>query len=144
MNINQDEIELFVDSLDIDTIEHSGIKGQKWGVRNYQNADGTLTEAGKERYRKVTDKSGSTTYSSRYHGIPDDVLRQRIQRVQLERQLSDLTGETKYEDSSIDKQKKARETFQTVSSGIAVLTAILGAYGAAKLNLFGNKNGGNK
>lgn len=140
MDINQDEIELFVDSLDLDTIEHSGIKGQKWGVRNYQNADGTLTEAGKERYRKVTDKSGSTTYSTRYHGIPDDVLRQRIQRVQLERQLSDLSGETKYEDSSSDKQRKTRETFQTVGAGIGVLTALLTLYGTWKAK---DKNGGN-
>ena len=140
MDINQDEIELFVDSLDLDTIEHSGIKGQKWGVRNYQNADGTLTEAGKERYRKVTDKSGATSYSTRYHGIPDEVLIQRIQRVQLERQLSDLSGETKYEDSNIDKQRKARETFQTISGGIAVLSALLSFCGAWKAKK--QQNGG--
>lgn len=29
---------------------HHGIKGQKWGVRRYQNDDGTLTAAGRERY----------------------------------------------------------------------------------------------
>lgn len=29
---------------------HFGIKGQKWGIRRYENADGTLTEAGKKRY----------------------------------------------------------------------------------------------
>lgn len=29
---------------------HFGILGQKWGVRRFQNEDGTLTEAGKERY----------------------------------------------------------------------------------------------
>lgn len=29
---------------------HYGVKGMKWGIRNYQNADGTLTEAGKKRY----------------------------------------------------------------------------------------------
>lgn len=29
---------------------HHGIKGQKWGIRRYQNPDGTLTEAGKKRY----------------------------------------------------------------------------------------------
>lgn len=31
-------------------IEHHGIKGQKWGVRRYQNPDGSLTEEGKQRY----------------------------------------------------------------------------------------------
>lgn len=31
---------------------HFGIKGQKWGIRRYENPDGTLTEAGKKRYSK--------------------------------------------------------------------------------------------
>lgn len=29
---------------------HHGIKGQKWGIRRYQNPDGSLTEAGRKRY----------------------------------------------------------------------------------------------
>jgi len=31
-------------------LAHHGIKGQKWGVRRFQNEDGSLTPAGKERY----------------------------------------------------------------------------------------------
>lgn len=31
-----------------DSLEHFGIKGQKWGVRRFENPDGSLTEAGKE------------------------------------------------------------------------------------------------
>lgn len=29
---------------------HSGVKGMKWGIRRYQNADGTLMEEGRARY----------------------------------------------------------------------------------------------
>lgn len=32
---------------------HHGVKGQKWGVRRYQNTDGSLTKAGKDRYRQM-------------------------------------------------------------------------------------------
>ena len=31
-------------------LTHHGIKGQRWGIRRYQNPDGTLTKEGKERY----------------------------------------------------------------------------------------------
>lgn len=33
-------------------VKHSGVKGMKWGVRRYQNKDGSLTEAGKNRYER--------------------------------------------------------------------------------------------
>ena len=38
-------------------IWHWGIKGMKWGVRRYQNADGSLTDAGKRRY--AADKAAN-------------------------------------------------------------------------------------
>ena len=35
---------------------HYGIKGQKWGIRRFQNEDGSLTEEGKKRYEKIEDQ----------------------------------------------------------------------------------------
>lgn len=43
----------YEDSLEL---EHFGVKGMKWGVRRYQNADGTLTAAGKEKLKNYKFK----------------------------------------------------------------------------------------
>ena len=40
-----------------DSLQHFGIKGQKWGVRRFENEDGTLTEAGKARYYSLGDRA---------------------------------------------------------------------------------------
>ena len=39
-----------MDYLEIRELYHHGVKGQRWGVRRYQNPDGTLTAEGKARY----------------------------------------------------------------------------------------------
>ena len=50
-------------------LAHHGIKGQKWGVRRYQNPDGSLTEAGRKKYMEkyVTDydDDGNEIYAYR-------------------------------------------------------------------------------
>lgn len=128
-------------------LEHHGILGQKWGVRRYQNADGSYTESGKKKYisdktagikkdidsfkghengiqakngktvlskedvagiikgleqqkkkqeQKLSDKWDSKTASYKTKESPtknmsDAELRQKINRIQMERQYSQLS-----------------------------------------------------
>lgn len=39
-----------------DELQHYGIRGQRWGVRRYQNSDGSLTAAGRKRYNQEMEK----------------------------------------------------------------------------------------
>ena len=43
------------------TLAHHGIKGQKWGIRRFQNEDGSLTSEGKKRYGTNSDNINKNT-----------------------------------------------------------------------------------
>lgn len=46
-------------------LEHHGILGMKWGIRRFQNPDGSLTPAGEERYKKYKNLSVDSAYWSK-------------------------------------------------------------------------------
>lgn len=98
---------------------HWGIKGMKWGVRRFQNPDGSLTPAGKKRYGaedgegeekpnyapKAPKKSASD--------YTDDELRTQINRMQMEKQYRDLAGQTNVREDDPNKELKLqRERLQ--------------------------------
>ena len=45
-----------MDNYDYEYLMHYGIKGMKWGVRRFQNKDGSLTPAGKKKISKMYKK----------------------------------------------------------------------------------------
>jgi hypothetical protein len=71
-----------------DNIVHSGIKGMKWGVRRYQNKDGSLTPAGKKRYDRDTSEL-SDKKKAKYKADPDKWVKEDLEGA---RRLSDETS----------------------------------------------------
>ena len=59
---------------------HHGIKGQKWGIRRYQNPDGSLTDAGKRRYGGYNINTMTAAGYTRYKNDRYKDMRQRIKK----------------------------------------------------------------
>ena len=75
---------------------HHGIKGMKWGVRRYQNKDGSLTKAGQKRRAKQESKAIKESRRKDVKNrrkLSDAELKKKIDRLQTEKKLKDLTNE---------------------------------------------------
>lgn len=69
-----------------ETLYHHGVKGMKWGVRRYQNKDGTLTAAGKKK-KFVKNKTSSKKSPKK---MTAEELKDRIERLELEKKYKDV------------------------------------------------------
>lgn len=89
----------------MDELRHHGIKGQKWGVRRFQNEDGSYTSEGR---RRAQQKSSTDSMS-------DDDLTKAVRRLSLEKQYENLTKESD-PPSKLESTKKAVDaTFELVN-----------------------------
>ena len=91
-----------------DFLCHYGIKGQKWGIRRYQNEDGTLTQLGKEHYAigKVEKKAAKDfdegAKSGKYTNDPE--IKELFIMEQVDN-FQNKTDATKIGKKGIDRQK---------------------------------------
>lgn len=70
---------------------HWGVKGMKWGVRRYQNKDGSLTPAGRKRYAEPHEDYKRAHDKKSVKQMSDKELRDRNNRLQMERQYEQFT-----------------------------------------------------
>ena len=73
---------------------HHGTKGMRWGIRRYQNKDGSLTPAGRERYGDGPDgisDDHARARSKPISSMTDKELNDAVIRLQREKMYADLS-----------------------------------------------------
>ena len=105
---------------------HHGIRGQKWGVRRYENPDGTLTEAGKRRYAENYDSKQRRRDLAVYgcRGV------KRINKRMLEGES--ISGARSYEASRIASARRSARTAGQIGATAGSIGGAIGGYFASK------------
>lgn len=117
--IRHSDMSSSVDIIDVsdDYLEHHGVLGMKWGVRRYQNADGSLTDEGRKHYGS---SSKYTTDSSSKFDKKRAIAKYGHESWQMQRQAKKALKKgdeklakeyNKLQKESRDKQKELRSQF---------------------------------
>lgn len=96
---------------------HFGVKGQKWGVRRYQNPDGTLTEAGKAHYS--VDAGGNKKLEKKFN--------KESKKLEKWTERTDQLGQAK---KALEYDKKAKNARRIGNAALAVALPAAGAAAA--------------
>ena len=106
-----------------DYLEHHGILGMKWGIRRYQNKDGSLTNAGKKRVQKLRNEYNEITGKKliRTKSKDETPKEEKIKEVDLDkkpiRKMTDEELNTRINRLSTEKRAKDLEAEMRTSNG---------------------------
>lgn len=89
-----------------DELYHFGVKGMKWGVRRYQNEDGSLTSLGKKRDKMLSDRKTAKKHSTTSNMVKAEYSRREFEdaktRLKLENQKKKSKRQQDLEKKYID------------------------------------------
>lgn len=93
-----------------DELYHHGIKGMKWGVRRYQNYDGTYTQRGLKRYRDAENRYNNA--KSAYEGDKSATNKANVKKA---KKALDKSYDHLKNDKMADQGKKYYQKGQTIT-----------------------------
>lgn len=102
---------------------HFGIKGMKWGVRRYQNEDGSLTSLGKKREQMLSDRK----YAKKHPTIPS-----KVDAVYSRREFEDAKTRLKLENQKKKSKRQLDLEKKYIDQGFTKDEAEIKAYNRAK------------
>ena len=93
-----------------DQIYHHGILGMKWGVRRYQNKDGSLTNAGKNRYDRDVRENNSKKKDNRIRIDGPDPKRWVKEDLNRARRVVDTSSDLLKQAKNIEQNTRSRHS----------------------------------
>ena len=93
-----------------DELYHYGVKGQKWGVRRFQNADGSLTAKGRKRYSNNTTSKSNAKVKSSTESKTKETIEQKKNRLIRSKSVKDLYDNTELFDNKELQEAVLRKT----------------------------------
>lgn len=91
-------------------LAHHGILGQRWGVRRYQNKDGTLTDKGKKRYERDVQDNLSKKKDNRIDTSNPDPKRWVKEDRERSKKVVDASADLVKQVSAIEKETRPKPT----------------------------------